>query len=268
MSFFSNLVDSVNTAVDSVTHYSNDQLLQSIKVNGSQFRFVKLLGEGGFSFIYLAQDQHHKRYAVKIIKCTSKETTENAKREGILLSRFSHDNIIKIKDMCMIREEDGSKMLYIIMPFYKRGSIQDWIDNMKGEHLKEKELLSLFKQMCLGIRALVEYKDKGVSTPWAHRDVKPANVLLSDDGKTAVLMDFGSARKARIEIKDKRTAHQVQDEAAEHCSMPYRAPELFDVSAHNTIDEKIDIWSLGCTLYTMAYGESPFERTVVCIQLY
>jgi len=75
-------------------------------------------------------------------------------------------------------------------------------------------------------------------------------------------MDFGSARKARIEIKDKRTAQQVQDEAAEHCSMPYRAPELFDVSAHNTIDEKIDIWSLGCTLYTMAYGESPFERTV------
>ena len=41
--------------------------------------------------------------------------------------------------------------------------------------------------------------------------------------------------------------------------MPYRAPELFDVKTGQTLDEKVDIWSLGCTLYAATYGHSPFE---------
>lgn len=51
----------------------------------------------GFAFVYLAQDDKKQLYAIKVIKCVSKEVTENAKKEGILLSRLNHDNIIKIK---------------------------------------------------------------------------------------------------------------------------------------------------------------------------
>ncbi|KAK4046605.1 Serine/threonine-protein kinase env7 [Microbotryomycetes sp. JL201] len=95
--------------------------------------------------------------------------------------------------------------------------------------------------------------------PWAHRDIKPANIMISDDGTTPILMDFGSALPARIPIPNRSVALFQQDLAAEHCSMPFRAPELFDVKTGTDLTEAVDIWSLGATLYAMAYGTSPFE---------
>lgn len=82
--------------------------------------------------------------------------------------------------------------------------------------------------------------------------------MLADDGRTPILMDFGSALPARIPIPNRSVALTQQDLAAEHCSMPFRAPELFDVKT-GELTEAVDIWSLGGTLFAMAYGTSPFE---------
>merc|ERR1712224_454058 len=96
--------------------------------------------------------------------------------------------------------------------------------------------------------------------PWAHRDIKPANVLLGD-GDVPVLMDFGSVKEARVHITNRTEALLLQEDAAQNCSMPYRAPELFDVPSDANIDERTDVFSLGATLYAMAYYYSPFECT-------
>ncbi|KAG5638476.1 hypothetical protein H0H81_012408 [Sphagnurus paluster] len=102
--------------------------------------------------------------------------------------------------------------------------------------------------------------------------------MIADDGVTPILMDLGSTVKARIPIENRSQAllQQVsnlfdvhfmshltsqQDIAAEQSTMAYRAPELFDVKTGHTLDEKVDIWSLGCTLYALAYSHSPFENT-------
>ena len=83
--------------------------------------------------------------------------------------------------------------------------------------------------------------------------------MIADDGKTPILMDLGSLAPAPTPITSRSLALAVQDTAAEHCTMPYRAPELFDVKTGSVIDTKVDIWSLGCTLYACLTGKSPFE---------
>lgn len=83
--------------------------------------------------------------------------------------------------------------------------------------------------------------------------------MIDDDGRTPILMDLGSLAPAPTPITSRSQAIAVQDEAAEHSTMPYRAPELFDVKTGSTIDTQVDIWSIGCTLYACLVGKSPFE---------
>jgi len=83
--------------------------------------------------------------------------------------------------------------------------------------------------------------------------------MISDDGETPVLMDFGSIASSPITISTRSAAVQIQDEAAEHSTLPYRAPELFDVKTDSVIDVSTDIWSLGCLLFALIYHHSPFE---------
>ena len=85
------------------------------------------------------------------------------------------------------------------------------------------------------------------------------NIMIDDDGRTPILMDLGSIAPSPIAITSRSLAIAVQDTAAEHSTMPYRAPELFDVKTGSIIDTKVDIWSLGCTLYACLVGKSPFE---------
>jgi len=86
-----------------------------------------------------------------------------------------------------------------------------------------------------------------------------ANIMISDDGLTPIVMDLGSITPSPTQVTSRSQALAIQDQAAEHSTMPYRAPELFDVKTGSTIDTKVDIWSLGCTLYACLIGKSPFE---------
>ena len=97
----------------------------------------------------------------------------------------------------------------------------------------------LFLQICEAVQHLHECEDLG--GPYAHRDIKPHNVLLRED-MFPVLMDLGSVEVARVKIRTHSDAQYLQDMAAERCSMPYRPPELYQVDSKCDIDERTDIW--------------------------
>lgn len=83
--------------------------------------------------------------------------------------------------------------------------------------------------------------------------------MISDSGTEPIIMDLGSIAASPLPITSRSQAIATQDTAAEQSTMPYRAPELFDVKTGTVIDTKVDIWSLGCTLYACLVGKSPFE---------
>ncbi|ORX51239.1 serine/threonine protein kinase [Hesseltinella vesiculosa] len=257
-SFFSSFKESVHSALD-----------QYIKPTSKIFQFEdkqlyckELLGQGGFSHVYLAEDTDHQLYAVKEMQCKMKEQFIIAKQEIYALRLFVHDHIVPLEHAAITDDAKGGKLVWLAMPYYERGTLQDLLEayHMNDQHFKERQILRLILDISRALETMHNYHppDQNQPVPWAHNDIKPGNIVIADNGKP-LLMDFGSAAPAILSISSKQEATQRQDRAEEHSSMPYRSPELMHVQETSTLDAKVDVWSLGCTMFAMAYGASPFE---------
>ncbi|XP_072041516.1 serine/threonine-protein kinase 16-like [Amphiura filiformis] len=229
---------------------------ETIEINGRRFYVQKRLGEGGFSVVDLVEDETGKTFAMKRILCHATEDEQMARQEAEFHQNFNHTNLIPLEEWKMLKYSGRVPEVVLVLPYYRGGTLQDEVERLakQGEHMSEQRLMRIFKGICEGVRALHSASPE----PLSHRDMKPGNVMLDDRG-TPVIMDFGSMAVAKIEIKGRSQAVALQDTAAEKCSMLFRAPELFHVESHCIIDEKVDIWSLGCVLYTLAFLQSPFE---------
>ncbi|KIW16851.1 hypothetical protein PV08_04041 [Exophiala spinifera] len=312
-----------------------------LKINHRSFRMLRLLGEGGFSYVYLVQDTSDSAlYALKKIRCPfGQESVSQALKEVEAYTLFApHPNIIHSIDHAVQNDSSSkvsgigndttsSKTVYILLPYYRRGNLQDMINANLVNHTRfgERRLMQLMLGVCKALKAMHQYhvrnnpsraaaqaireeaadaaarrnaqtraqkrnmtadathqqdlaseqeqplmpegeitraqagKEPGDIRAYAHRDIKPGNIMISDDGRLPILMDLGSLAPSPTAITSRSQAIAVQDVAAEHSTMPYRAPELFDVKTGSVIDTKVDIWSLGCTMYACLIGKSPFE---------
>lgn len=233
---------------------------ESIRIKSKKYIVKEMIGEGGFSTVYLVEDpENHKLYAVKKIICHSMEDQTIALNEVKIHEKIKHESVINLLDY----EIEGipnpvinsTSLIYLVLPYFKRGTLHHELERRSviKKHFQPEEVLELFLKICSGVQAFHE-----CDPPLAHRDLKTANILLEVDN-SPVIMDLGSATQARVQISNTSNAQSLQDLAAERCSMPYRAPELFNVEPHCIIDERTDIWSLGCILFAICFFKSPFD---------
>ena len=106
-------------------------------------------------------------------------------------------------------------------------------------------------------RGLTELHSRGI----AHRDIKVENVLRSGDNYK--LCDFGSASKVFVdpEKDSKIFIEEMYEEFKGSTTLMYRPPEMYNKYLKYKVDQKVDIWMLGCVLFILCFIEHPFEKS-------
>ena len=212
------------------------------------YRVVRLLGAGGMGEVYLAAHPRLPRHdAVKLLDMSvsrNRQFRGRFKREADLLASLRHPNIITIYDQ---GEENGR--LWLAMEFV------DGEDAAQILKSRGKLPLDLATQIVAGAGAALDYAY--AEHRITHRDVKPANTLLefgaNEQLKAVKLADFGIAKAADESTSLTSTGVTIG-------TMAYISPEAIE---GRTLDNRADLYSLGCTAFELLTGRPPFTASSI-----
>ncbi|MEV6221974.1 protein kinase [Nocardia fluminea] len=202
------------------------------------YRIDRLLGRGGMGTVYLAAHPRlPRRVALKLLDrelYSDDEVRARFEREADVSAHLDHPGIVSVLDRGV---EDG--LMWISMQYVDGRDASAF----RGEPLAPARAVGIIAQTA---EALDYAHDRGV----LHRDVKPANILLGPgrSGDRVLLTDFGIARL-------RGDARQLTRTGAFLATLAYASPEQLSGAA---VDHRSDQYSLGCTLFTLLTGESPY----------
>lgn len=214
------------------------------------------ISEGGFSFVCLAYEIHtHEKFVVKKILCQDNAGLNMARREVAILEGLPpHPNLVHYYGFTIVNADEHSKVVIILLEFCSGGRLSDIIDRHKG-WMSEGKICAIFTDVCKAVAFL-----HSQSPPVQHRDVKPENILLGAEG-VFKLCDFGSWSDVFSDpsLLDKKAEALLKEEIERYTTMMYRPPEMIHFFQQHKICEKVDIWMLGCILYTLMFWKHPFQ---------
>ncbi|MGQ9653513.1 MAG: serine/threonine-protein kinase [Thermodesulfobacteriota bacterium] len=207
------------------------------------YRIVEKIGEGGMGVVYRAEDQVlHRDVAIKVLRIDPERKLSSEKiqeiqrrfqREAQAAARLNHPNIVSVYQV----GSSGSQP-YMVMEYLKGRSLVEVMD----EETPVTDVLKAMIQVC---GALHYAHSQGV----IHRDVKPDNIVLGEDGRVKIT-DFGIARVDEPDGLQTRTGVMLGSPA-------YCAPEQLKDFRH--VDGRADIFSVGVVLYQWLTRRFPFE---------
>jgi 5'-AMP-activated protein kinase catalytic alpha subunit len=202
-----------------------------------KFIILRSLGQGSFGKVKEALHVlTQEKLAIKILekdRVRKAEDLVRINREMLILTKVHHPNIIQLYEIIETR-----RYYFFVMEYAKKGELSRYIKKMV--RLSEPEACSFFIQIITGI----EYLN---SLGYAHRDIKPNNLLLDEDLRIKII-DFGLGN-----IYDQSQLLKTP------CGSPcYAAPEVIAGEPYEPL--KVDIWSAGITLFAMVCGYLPFDE--------
>ena len=217
------------------------------------YKVLRLLSSGGFSFVYLAHDEKEAPVAIKeYLPATLALRTDSSPapvvpeenlavfryglkcffEEGRALATLSHPNVVRVINF--FRANDT---VYLVMRYERGRTLQEHIHKKSGP-LKEDWIRFTFAQLLNGLREVH-------STKLLHLDIKPGNIYVRNDG-TPVLIDFGAARRT-LEVDGLKLP-------------PMFTPGFASPEHHRSrgdLGPWSDIYSIGASMYACLSGETP-----------
>jgi serine/threonine protein kinase/Flp pilus assembly protein TadD len=208
------------------------------KAVADRYRVEREIGRGGMATVFMAQDPKHGRpVAIKVLHphLAAALGSERFLREIQIAARLQHSHIVPLYD-----SGQGEGLLYYVMPFIEGESLR--------QRLQRETQLPLDDALQIG-RAVAAALDYAHRHNVVHRDIKPENVMLHEGA--AMVTDFGIAKAVTAAASDNltQTGTAVGTPA-------YMSPEQAGGEAE--LDGRSDIYSLGCMVYEMLAGRTPF----------
>uniref|UniRef100_A0A8C5NF51 Cyclin-G-associated kinase n=1 Tax=Gouania willdenowi TaxID=441366 RepID=A0A8C5NF51_GOUWI len=240
----------------------NDFVGQVVELGDLKLRIKRVIAEGGFAFVYEAQDMSSsKEYALKRLLSNEEEKNKEIIQEVCFMKKLSgHPNMVQFCSAASISKEesDTGQAEFLILTELCRGQLVDFIKRVEQRaSMSCDTVLKIFYQACRAVQHMHKQKP-----PVIHRDLKIENLLISNQG-TIKLCDFGSATTVTHYPDYSWSAQKrsmVEDEITRNTTPAYRTPEMIDLYSNFPINEKQDIWALGCILYLLCFKQHPFEE--------
>ncbi|NXD44396.1 GAK kinase, partial [Copsychus sechellarum] len=239
----------------------NDFVGQTVEMGDMKLRIKRVIAEGGFAFVYEAQDLGSgKDYALKRLLSNEEEKNKAIIQEVCFMKKLSgHPNIVQFCSAASIgkEESDTGQGEFLLLTELCKGQLVEFLKKVESKGpVSCDTVLKIFYQTCRAVQHMHKQKP-----PIIHRDLKVENLLISNQG-TIKLCDFGSATTIAYYPDYSWSAQKralVEEEITRNTTPMYRTPEMIDLYSNFPIGEKQDIWALGCILYLLCFRQHPFE---------